>query len=64
MNFDLHIHSKYSFDSIMSPKRIVKVAQDNGLDCIAITDHDSIKGGLEAKKYENEKERGEGSERL
>jgi hypothetical protein len=53
MIFDFHIHSKYSFDSIMSPKRIVRIAQDNGLDCIAITDHDSIKGGLEAKKYEN-----------
>jgi len=53
MIFDFHIHSKYSFDSVMSPERIVRVAQDNGLDCIAITDHNSIKGGLEGKKYEN-----------
>ena len=29
---DLHIHSKYSYDSLSSPKSIVKVARKRGLD--------------------------------
>ena len=37
----------------MEPRKIVKLAQEKGLDCIAITDHDSIDGAIEAKKYEN-----------
>jgi predicted metal-dependent phosphoesterase TrpH len=52
--FDLHIHSKYSSDGIMSTKTIIKTAIKNHLNGIAITDHNTIKGGLEAKKYETE----------
>jgi hypothetical protein len=47
---DLHIHSKYSHDSLMSPEGIVKRAKKAGLTCIAITDHDTIRGGVEGKK--------------
>jgi len=47
---DFHIHSKYSPDSLMSPERIVKRAKKVGLTCIAITDHGTIRGGVEAKK--------------
>lgn len=47
---DLHIHTKYSFDSLMEPKRILKRARAVGLERIAITDHGTIKGALEAKK--------------
>ncbi|CAD6491302.1 MAG: PHP domain protein [Candidatus Argoarchaeum ethanivorans] len=54
MKYDLHIHSKYSSDGILEPKEIIKTAIKKGLNGIAITDHNTIKGGLEAKKYENE----------
>jgi len=54
MKYDLHIHSKYSSDGILDPEKIVKIATKRGLNGIAITDHNTIKGGLEAKKYENE----------
>jgi hypothetical protein len=47
---DLHIHSKYSHDSLMSPEGIVKRAKKAGLTCIAITDHGTIRGGVEGKK--------------
>ena len=47
---DLHIHSKYSHDSLMSPEGVVKQAKKAGLTCIAITDHDTIRGGVEGKK--------------
>lgn len=54
MKYDLHSHSKYSSDGILDPKKIIKVAVKRGLDGIAITDHNTIKGGLEAKKYETD----------
>ena len=51
---DLHIHSKYSFDSKMEPREILKRCQKLGMDMISITDHDSIKGSFCAKNYEKE----------
>jgi len=50
MEFDLHIHSKYSFDSISEPQKILKIAMKKGLNGVAITDHDTIKGGIKASK--------------
>ena len=54
MKYDLHIHSKYSSDGILDPEKIVKIAMKRGLSGIAITDHNTIKGGIKAKKYETE----------
>ena len=54
MKYDLHIHSKYSSDGILEPEKIVKIAIGMGINGIAITDHNTIKGGLEAKKYETD----------
>lgn len=54
MKYDLHVHSFYSKKcGYMNPKDIVKIAIKKGLDGIAITDHDTIKGGLKAKEYES-----------
>lgn len=47
---DFHIHSKYSYDSMMSPEDIVKRAKRAGLSAIAITDHNTIRGGLHTQK--------------
>lgn len=54
MKYDLHIHSKYSSDGILDVREIMKIAIKRGLDGIAITDHNTIKGGQEAKKYETD----------
>ena len=51
MVLDLHIHSRYSFDSLLKPAQIIDVARKNGLDGVAITDHNTIQGALEAKAY-------------
>jgi predicted metal-dependent phosphoesterase TrpH len=51
---DFHIHSKYSYDSIMEPIKILKLSKKMGYDIVSITDHNCIKGSLEAKKYEKE----------
>ena len=50
MILDLHVHSKHSFDSFLKPKDIICAAKKKGLDGIAITDHNTINGGLEARK--------------
>jgi predicted metal-dependent phosphoesterase TrpH len=47
---DLHIHSIYSPDSATSVRAILKQAADSALDVIAVTDHDEIRGSLEAHK--------------
>ena len=53
--FDFHIHSIYSTDGILSPQRIIKIAYSKGLNAVAITDHDTIKGGLQAKSIKQDK---------
>lgn len=52
MKIDLHCHSKYSFDSKMETDTILETAKERGLDAIAITDHGSIEGGVEASKIQ------------
>jgi predicted metal-dependent phosphoesterase TrpH len=47
---DLHVHTRYSPDSISSPGNIVQRCLDIGINCLAITDHNSIAGALETKR--------------
>jgi hypothetical protein len=47
---DLHIHSVYSPDSPVEPRTVLKIAKKKGLNGVAVTDHDTIRGGLEALK--------------
>lgn len=54
MKYDLHVHSKYSKDGYMEPKSIVKKACKIGLNGLAITDHNTIKGGLKTRKYQED----------
>ncbi|WP_342304724.1 PHP domain-containing protein [Methanolobus sp. ZRKC5] len=48
--FDFHIHTKYSPDSYSDPVKIIKMAKRRNLSGFAITDHNTIKGGLITKK--------------
>ena len=46
---DLHIHTTYSWDGTCTVEAVLKqAAHIAGLDVIAITDHDDIRGALEA----------------
>lgn len=47
---DLHIHTIYSYDGTASLSAVLRRAKQVGLDVIAITDHDEIKGALKALK--------------
>lgn len=47
---DLHIHSIYSQDATTTVRAILKHASDVGLNVIAVTDHDEIRGSIEAQQ--------------
>ncbi len=46
-NYDLHCHSTAS-DGLLAPAELVRRAADNGVDMLALTDHDEISGLGEA----------------
>ena len=41
---DFHMHTYYSYDCMTSPEALVRRCNDVGLDCIAVTDHNSLAG--------------------
>jgi predicted metal-dependent phosphoesterase TrpH len=45
---DLHLHTIYSYDGTAPLSAVLNRAKQLGLDVIAITDHDEIKGALKA----------------
>ena len=47
-NFDLHCHSTAS-DGLLAPADLVRRAAGNGVDFLALTDHDEIEGLAEAR---------------
>lgn len=47
---DFHMHTWYSRDCGTSPRALVRRAVAVGLTCIAVTDHNSIKGALAAQR--------------
>jgi len=47
---DLHVHTIYSHDSLITPKNLVFYAKKRGLTAVAITDHDTIEGALKIAK--------------
>ncbi len=48
LKFDFHVHSNHSRDGIDSVEKILKQAISRGLNGIAITDHDTLSGAIEA----------------
>jgi hypothetical protein len=47
---DLHVHTYHSPDCALRPQDIVALCQRRGIDCVAITDHNSIAGALEVQR--------------
>lgn len=52
---NFHIHTKYSVDSLLEPAFIVDYLFLHGYNVAIITDHNTIKGALDASKYAIEK---------
>ncbi len=49
LKIDLHVHTCYSHDSSITLKQVVAFAKKRGLDGVAITDHNTVKGALKLK---------------
>lgn len=47
---DLHVHTIYSRDSLITPKDLVFYAKKRGLNAVAITDHNTVEGALKIAK--------------
>ena len=50
INADLHVHSNYSKDSMITPKELVFYAKKRSLNAVAVTDHNQIEGSLKIAK--------------
>ncbi|MEM2102730.1 MAG: CehA/McbA family metallohydrolase [Candidatus Bathyarchaeia archaeon] len=53
LKIDLHVHTCYSYDSTITPKELVTYARKNGLDAVAVTDHDCIKAALKLSRHKD-----------
>lgn len=47
---DLHIHTKYSFDTAISLESIIARCLKLGINCVAVADHGTIAGALKLKE--------------
>lgn len=52
---DFHVHTLYSKCSDMNPRDLIKDALNKGYDILGVVDHNSIKGGIAAKKFAGKK---------
>jgi predicted metal-dependent phosphoesterase TrpH len=50
MKADLHIHTCYSPDCNLSLESIIHRCGELGIDCVAVTDHNTIEGALKMKQ--------------
>ena len=48
LRLDLHNHTHFSADGLMSPTRLLAAARAKGIACLAVTDHNTVEGGLQA----------------
>ena len=51
MRIDLHTHTEYSSDSELPLEDAVQGWQRAGIDCVAVTDHNTIAGGLALREW-------------
>lgn len=45
-----HLHTRFSFDSYLSPRKIISSARDNNVDVLIVTDHNTLRGAMETCK--------------
>ncbi|MEM3356977.1 MAG: CehA/McbA family metallohydrolase [Candidatus Bathyarchaeia archaeon] len=50
LKIDLHVHTCYSYDALITHEELLFYAKKHGLDGVAITDHDTTEGALKIAK--------------
>ncbi len=50
ISVDLHLHTCHSFDCATPLDEVVHASQRSGLDCVAVTDHNTIEGALRLRE--------------
>jgi predicted metal-dependent phosphoesterase TrpH len=50
INADLHVHTTYSKDSLITPKDLIYYAKKRGLNAVAVTDHNQLEGAWKIAK--------------
>ncbi len=50
IRLDLHSHTYYSHDSLLKPEHFVEACLRNGINCIAVTDHNEVDGAKQIQK--------------
>ena len=53
LKIDLHMHTHYSEDATTTLKQVVQYAKKRGLEGVAITDHNTVRGALRLTRQEN-----------
>lgn len=54
LRVDFHTHTKFSSDSLTTPKKLVQTARRKGIDRVVVTDHNQIEGAIRAKELDPE----------
>jgi predicted metal-dependent phosphoesterase TrpH len=52
LRVDMHLHTHRSFDCLSHPRAILAAAAHRGIDRLIITDHNEIRGALEAREMD------------
>jgi hypothetical protein len=50
MKIDIHIHTRYSPDSLITPVELMEQCKSKGIEYVGITDHNTIEGALKLKE--------------
>src|SRR3990172_2147691 len=50
-NVELHCHTYWSKDSLASPRALLEVCRQRGIDRLAVTDHNTLRGAVDAADW-------------
>jgi predicted metal-dependent phosphoesterase TrpH len=48
LRLDLHNHTRVSADGLLTPAALLQIAKARGIGCLAVTDHNAVRGALDA----------------